>query len=71
MEARDLSQRLPDIDVAPYRRPGGEQVRITVEAHHGAARTPGTPADDPGGGDASRARTGATVSGGPASGSTP
>jgi len=67
-----VAERLPDIDVAPYRRPGGEQVRITVEARpDGAARTPGTPADDPGGGDASRARTGATVAGGPASGSTP
>ena len=67
-----VAERLPDVDVAPYRRPGGEQVRITVEAHpDGAARTPGTPSDDPGAGDASRARTGATVAGGPASVSTP
>ena len=26
-----VQERLPDVDVAPYRRPGGEQVRVTVE----------------------------------------
>jgi putative phage-type endonuclease len=29
-----VQARLPDVDVAPYRRPGGEQVRITVPAPH-------------------------------------
>jgi putative phage-type endonuclease len=32
-----VQARLPDVDVAPYRRPGGEQVRITVPAQRTVA----------------------------------
>jgi len=57
-----VQEHLPDVDVAPYRRPGGEQVRITVDARtDGAAPRQAAPSDASRNGDASGARTTAAV----------
>ncbi len=42
-----VQERLPGLDVAPYRRPGGEQVRVTVsQSDDGASRRQRNPSED-------------------------
>src|SRR5712691_11284499 len=61
-----VQERWPGLDVAPYRRPGGEQVRVTIgQSADGTPRRPGHLPEDP---RPDAAPSGRTVARGPESG---